>query len=107
MEIIKIGILILIVILPFLYIGRAAFKLQQDFPKMSEVWNKLKDFDKYSVKIGLVLIIPVPALKTSTFHEEYIVALIIEILPALATGFFVNGVIAYAKAMHNFNKQKL
>jgi len=105
MDVLKIGLLILIVLLPFIYIGWAAFQLKKEFPRISHVWNKLKSFDKYSIKVGLVLIIPVPALKSSQYQGEYLASLIIELLPAIATGFLVNGVIAYAKAMHKYNEE--
>jgi len=105
MDLLKIGFLILIVLLPFIYIGWAAFQLKKEFPEISHVWNCLKSFDKFSIKIGFILIIPVPALKSSPYHDEYLASLAIELLPAIATGFLVNGVIVYAKTMHKFNEK--
>lgn len=103
MGIVNITVLAFLVLLPFLYIGWAVYQLKKDSLKIRRVWDMLDKFDQYSIKVGLLLLIPVPILKSSVYNSDYLIVFLIELLPAVATGFFVNGVIAYAKAMHAYN----
>ncbi|GHF03070.1 hypothetical protein [Thalassotalea profundi] len=98
-------LLALILLLPVVYFTWAFLSLKKDMPDISDVWKNLDSFNKYLIKMGLVLLIPVPYLKSIPEKDLYPVAFCIELLPALATGFFVTGVIAYSKAMYD-HKQK-
>ncbi|MCK0746343.1 hypothetical protein [Chromohalobacter nigrandesensis] len=105
MSLVKIGVITLFLAIPVTYFSWALFKLKQSSPKIRQAWLTIGSFNQYLIKMGFVLLIPVPYLKGLPERDVYAVAFITELLPAVATGFFVGGLIAYSKAMHEINEK--
>lgn len=105
MSLIQIGAIALFVAIPAIYFSWVVLKLKHDSPKIRQAWHSIGSFNQYLIKMGFVLLIPVPYLKGLPEKDFYPVALIIELLPAVATGFFVGGLLAYSKAMHAINQK--
>lgn len=67
-------------------------------------WKKMESFEKYLLYMGFSLFIFIPAFKDHPSSNLYFAKVIIEILPALAGSFFVAGILAFMKQVHEIRK---
>ncbi|MEP4891827.1 MAG: hypothetical protein ABJV04_17530 [Aliiglaciecola sp.] len=94
------GILIVIVIANLFFIVWSALEFKKDWPIISESWKQMEAFEKRLLYMGLTFFIAIPALKDHSANDFYVVKVLIEILPALAGSFFVAGVLAFMRQVH-------
>lgn len=99
-EIYGIFLIVVVFFIPLGYLVYAAFDLVRDFPRFRRVWNRMPNFEKHLTKAGLLMFLPLPLLKASDWAKDYVFAVIIEMLPAIAGGFFVAGIIAFVREFH-------
>jgi len=69
-----------------LYAGYLLFK---EWPSIRKAWTSTDPFARRAFIVGLLLFVSVPALKEHPAHDWYFAKVLLEILPAVASGLFV------------------
>jgi len=96
--------LLLLLITIFIYFVFSFFKIKQDWPLYSEAWDLMNVLEKNMLSIGLLIFIFIPALKSHPSADWFFAKFMLEILPVLASAFFVVGILAFMKQVHKLKK---
>jgi hypothetical protein len=104
-SIIAIIVLFLILLANITFITWSAVRLKKDWPVISSAWRETEVFEKTLLSIGLSFFICVAILREHPASDWYLVKVMIEIFTAMAAGFFVVGVLAFMKQVHDIRKK--
>jgi len=96
--------LLLLLIVIFIFFVYSFFQIKQDGPLYREAWGLMNVLEKNMLSIGVLIFIFIPALKSHPSADWFFASFMLEILPALATGFFVVGILAFMKQVHKLKK---
>jgi len=81
-------------------------QLKKHWPKVKKSWQRTDVFEKKLLYIGSMLFLALPAFKGHPSADYYSTKVIVEVLPALASSFFVVGVIGFMRNAHEVNKEE-
>ena len=88
------------------FIAWSLVEFKRDWPIVSGAWKQMEAFEKRLLYMGLSMFVFIPALKDHPASTWYVARVAIEILPALAGSFFVAGVLAFMRQMHEIRNKK-
>lgn len=94
------GTLIIILLAGFIFTVWSVVEFIKDWSVVSKAWQQMDTFEKRLLYMGLSLFVFIPALKHHPAADWYIAKVIIEMLPVLAGGFFVTGVLGFMRQVH-------
>jgi hypothetical protein len=98
-------VLLLIFLANIIFIFWSIFQLKKDWPVIFSAWKQMETFEKTLLSIGFSFFVCVPILKEHPASDWYLVKVMIEIFPAMAGGFFVAGVLAFMRQVHDIRKK--
>ncbi len=87
------------------YILYAGYSLFKERSNIKKAWTSTDPFARRSFIAGLLLFISIPALKEHPSHDWYFAKVLLEILPAVASGLFVAGLIEFFRELHNLHNR--
>lgn len=74
--------------------------LRRNWPLITKAWKQMEAFERGFMPMGLTLFVLFPALQDHPAADWYFARVVMEVLPALAGGLFVAGVIAFSRQVH-------
>lgn len=99
-------ILVSIILAIVVFIIRSVFEFKRDWPIIKSAWLQMEAFEKRLLYMGLLMFFFIPALKDHPASEWYVARIAIEILPALAGSFFVAGILAFMRQVHEIRQKE-
>lgn len=81
----------------------AARDFKKNFPRYKGIWKSMESFERHLFNGGLWLFFAIPIVKNHKSGDVYLVQVLTEILPALASGMFLAGIIAFIRELHKYD----
>lgn len=106
MKTIILSIILLVTIVGFfVFLAYSVRDIRRNWPLITMAWNQMEAFERGFMPMGLTLFVFVPALQDHPAADWYFARVVIEVLPALAGGLFVAGVIAFSRQVHELREK--